>query len=89
MTTKTASILAHFLKPDSLNTFEAERHGDHSLNSTVSTLANVYGLKFNRAWEQVPNRFGSTTRVIRYSLKPDELPHAAQILDLMLKRGRP
>lgn len=87
MMNKTASILAHFMKPRSLNTFEAEPLGDHSLNSTVSTLANEYGLNFVRVWEQVPNRFGSMTRVKRYSLPPSELPRAKQVLDLMMKRS--
>lgn len=88
MMTKTARILSHFLAGLSINTFEAERLGDHSVNSTVSTLANDYGLTFIRTWEQVPNRFGGKTRVVRYRLPPFEFKRAMKVLDLMMKRSR-
>lgn len=69
---KTARILKVMLDGGSLNRFDAEPVGDHCLNSTISTLKNRYGLVFNRSWERVPNRWGSTTPVVRYSLSKSE-----------------
>ena len=64
--TKKARIL-ELLQKRSLNRFEAERYGDHCLNSTISSLRKdgyiIYGVM-----EKVPNRFGTMTRVMRYFL---------------------
>lgn len=79
--TKLASILGHFSEGGSLNRFEAERLGDHCLNSTISILANVHKLTFARTVETVPNRFGGVTTVIRYQLMPFELVRAVRLLD--------
>jgi hypothetical protein len=84
---KLATILRLLLGGASANRFEAERIGDHCLHSTISTLANSYGLTFIRKWEKVPNRFGGKTRVVRYSLAPFERDRAAKLLDLLIKRG--
>lgn len=87
--TKIATILRLMLNcRHGANRFEAERIGDHCLHTTISTLTNDYGLTFIRAWEQVPNRFGGKTRVMRYSLPPFERFRAAQVLKLLMKRGR-
>jgi len=64
--TKKFNIIQHFLEGLSLNRFEAEALGDHCLHSTVSDLVHKLGLEIPREWEEVPNRFGSTTRVKRY-----------------------
>ncbi len=48
-----------------LNRFEAERIGDHCLNTTISDLSKQ-GWEFDREWETVPNRWGGETRVKRY-----------------------
>lgn len=81
--TKLASILEHFSDGGSLNRFEAERLGDHCLNSTVSILANVYQLAFSKVTETVPNRFGGVTTVTRYRLMPFELPRAVRLLSAL------
>ncbi|SEJ34101.1 hypothetical protein SAMN05216201_107108 [Pseudomonas linyingensis] len=86
--TKIATILRLLLDGHSINRFEVEHVGDHCLHSTISTLANDYGLTFARVWEQVPNRFGGKTRVIRYSLPTFERFRAAQVFKLLMKRGR-
>lgn len=86
--TKIATILRLMLDGHSINRFEVEHVGDHCLHSTISSLANDYGLIFTRTWEQVPNRFGGKTRVMRYSLPPFERFRAAQVLKLLMKRGR-
>ena len=52
--TKLASILGHFSEGGSLNRFEAERLGDHCLNSTVSILANVHQLTFAKTLRRPP-----------------------------------
>ena len=64
--TKQGRILA-LLQTQSLNRFEAEKHGDHCLNSTISSLRSA-GYIINDQWEEVPTRFGVMTRVKRYFL---------------------
>ena len=85
---KVARILAHLLTGASLNRFEAERMGDHCLNSTVSDLANDYGLNVRRQAEKVPNRWGLPCRVIRYSLPAAEHDRAALVLAHIRKAKR-
>ena len=85
---KIARILAHLLTGASLNRFEAERMGDHCLNSTVSDLANDYGLNVRRQAEKVPNRWGLPCRVIRYSLPAAEHDRAALVLAHIRKAKR-
>ena len=78
--TKLARILEHFVNGGSLNRFEAERLGDHCLNSTIAALCGSHGLD-----ERVPNRFGSETRVTRYSLPETELARASKVLSRVSK----
>lgn len=66
MTTKKEMILQE-LRLRSLNRFEAERLGDHCLNSTVSQLR-ADGHVLYAAYEHVPTRFGKKVLVKRYSL---------------------
>lgn len=66
MTTKKAAIL-EALRRGSLNRFEAERLGDHCLNSTISELR-AEGHVIHAHAEQVPTRFGRNVRVKRYHL---------------------
>jgi len=84
--TKNARVLQVFLGGGSLNRFEAERIGDHCLNTTISTLSNGYGLAFVRVWERVPTRWGAFTSVVRYSLPVSE-HEKAWILMRLLTRG--
>tara|TARA_B100001059_G_scaffold212378_2_gene227376 strand:+ start:2636 stop:2986 length:351 start_codon:yes stop_codon:yes gene_type:complete len=83
--TKLARILEHFVNGGSLNRFEAERLGDHCLNSTIAALCGSHGLAFIRIDERVPNRFGSETRVTRYSLPETELARASKVLSRVSK----
>lgn len=64
--TKIQTILESLVRR-SLNRFEAERLGDHCLNSTISELRKE-GHTIIGEWEHVPNRFGGKTRVKRYRL---------------------
>lgn len=64
--TKIGRILAELRSGRSLNRFEAERIGDHALNSTIAVLR-AEGINIADAWEEVPTRFmGKTARVKRY-----------------------
>lgn len=76
---KKAKMLRYFVTGKSLNVFEAEPIGDHCLNSTISALANDYGLEFHRQWETVPSRFCKEVRVKRYWLA-DSSKEAAHAL---------
>lgn len=84
--TKIARVLGHLLNGHRLNRFEAERIGDHCLNSTISTLANSYGLTFSRTPEKVPNRWGIACDVIRYGLPEGEYRRAHIVLRMLSTR---
>lgn len=80
---KIARVLAYMLNDGSLQRFEAERLGDHCLHSTISSLANGYGLKFQRQLERVPNHWGEPCTVTRYTLPASEHGHASAVLDML------
>ncbi|WP_219063464.1 hypothetical protein [Pseudomonas sp. UMAB-08] len=82
---KIARVLEHMLYDGSLIRFEAERLGDHCLHSTISSLANGYGLKFERQLERVPNHWGEPCTVTRYNLPDSERRRAVNVL-LMLSK---
>lgn len=46
--------------------FDAERWGDHCLHTTVATLRRDHTIDCDRQWVEVPNRFGTRTRVKQY-----------------------
>ncbi|MNF77879.1 hypothetical protein D3C84_600330 [compost metagenome] len=83
---KIASILGHLLNDGPLNRFEAERIGDHCLHSTISSLANGYGLAFKRTPEKVPNHWGQPCDVIRYALPRIERRRARAVLDMLTRK---
>lgn len=69
--TKLLTMLLLLLSGRSLNRFEAERHHDHCLHSTVASIEG-YGVKVARIWERVPCLHGrATTRCKRYWLARD------------------
>ncbi|RON45086.1 hypothetical protein [Pseudomonas frederiksbergensis] len=79
-TCKIARILIHLSTGASLNRFEAEDLGDHCLNTTISALANRYGLFIQRNYELAPNHWGKPCRVKRYSLPFSEREKARKVL---------
>lgn len=86
--TKLVSILEFFASGHSLNRFEAERLGDHCLNSTVAVLSGHYDLKFIRQREKVPTRFGVSAPVVRYRLADKECARARKLLSVLRGKGR-
>lgn len=76
---KLKRILCEFAGGVSLNTFQAKELGDTCLHTTVSDLQTRYGLRFERATEKISNRFGTTSRVMRYWLQGAELEKAQAI----------
>ncbi|MEE1922494.1 hypothetical protein V0R50_07035 [Pseudomonas sp. 148P] len=80
---KIARVLAYMLNDGSLQRFEAERLGDHCLHSTISSLANGYGLKFQRQLERVPNHWGEPCTVTRYTLPAGERRRASAVLEML------
>ncbi len=85
---KIARILAHLLTGASINRFEAERLGDHCLNSTIAVLANVHCLTVVRQQERVPNRWGAPCVVTRYSLPAREHDEARNVLACLKRTAR-
>lgn len=76
--TKLQTILALFVRGFSMNRFDAEKHHDHCLHSTVSTLQNSYGIDIDRMSETVPCLHGrATVRVKRYWLDTAQTNFAA------------
>lgn len=68
--TKIMRIIDLLKRPDGLNRFEAERFGDHCLNSTVAKIRESFGAKLRQQWEIVPTRYNpSGVRVLRYWLE--------------------
>ncbi|NHN76691.1 hypothetical protein HA520_05230 [Azotobacter chroococcum] len=87
--TKIARILTYLLEPgNSLNRFEAEKHGDHCLHTTISTLANSHGLEIQRQTEEVPTNWGEPCNVTRYSLPESQYQQARAVLAQMGKRSK-
>lgn len=80
---KIARVLAYMLNDGGLIRFEAERLGDHCLHSTISSLANGYGLKFQRQLERVPNHWGEPCTVTRYTLPASERRRASAVLEML------
>jgi len=59
-------VLQALHEPDGLNRFEAERLGDHTLNSTIASLR-ARGVRIDSCWEVVPTRYTERgVRVMRY-----------------------
>lgn len=59
-------VLQALREPDGLNRFEAERLGDHTLNSTIASLR-ARGVRIDSCWEVVPTRYTERgVRVMRY-----------------------
>lgn len=68
-TKKIDRVVAALEHPHGLNRFEAERIGEHCLNSTVAVIRESYGDKLIQQWETVPTRYCETgVRVYRYWL---------------------
>lgn len=66
--TKKGTIRAKLSRPHGLNRFEAERFGDHCLNSTIAELR-ADGCDIHSEWERVPSRFNKRgVRCKRYWL---------------------
>jgi hypothetical protein len=63
--TKMARIRQALKGSRGINRFEAERLGDHCLNSTIARLR-ANGVVILDMWEEVPTRFGRDVRVKRY-----------------------
>jgi hypothetical protein len=79
---KQARILLVLTRGETLNRFEAERIGDHALNSTISTLRNRYSIPIAGSTERVPTRFGEPTVCKRYSLPEAHRERARALLTL-------
>ena len=70
---KIANVLHYLACGETLDRFEAERKvHDHTLNSTISTLANDYGIVFIRERVSVPNWLGQQTDCTRYAIDPEQ-----------------
>lgn len=80
---KICRVLAYLVAGKSLNRFEAERIGEHCLHSTISRLANQYGLSVARNAESVPNNWGRPCRVVRYWLGASERKRGKVLLSFL------
>lgn len=75
---KWKTTLAPMANGEALTRFDAERFGEHTLNSTIPIFEGK-GLTVAREWVKVPGRFGEI-RCLRYSLSPAEQKRAQQLL---------
>ena len=68
-TKKIDRVLAALRHPAGLNRFQAERIGDHCLNSTVAAIRR-HGVSVWGEWETVPTKYSPKgVRVMRYCAK--------------------
>ncbi|MBV7586880.1 hypothetical protein KW851_28895 [Pseudomonas sp. PDM33] len=86
--TKVSRILAYLVAGGSLNRFEAERLGDHCLNSTISALKHDWGIHFQALPERVPTRWGKSCDVKRYSIPEPQRARAQRALSMMTLNRR-
>lgn len=86
--TKASRILAYLVAGGSLNRFEAERLGDHCLNSTISALKHNWGIDFLVVPERVPTRWGKGCDVNRYSIPESRRKRAQRALAMMTLNRR-
>ncbi|TLP74750.1 hypothetical protein FEA48_11085 [Pseudomonas nitroreducens] len=86
--TKLSRVLAFLVAGGSLNRFEAERLGDHCLNSTISALKHNWGIHFQILPERVPTRWGKYCDVNRYSISESQLKRAQRALSMMTLNRR-
>ncbi|HQU80879.1 MAG TPA: hypothetical protein PLU47_15610 [Azonexus sp.] len=67
--TKIDRVIEALKQPEGMNRFDAERMGDHCLNSSVAVIRTMYGERLIQRWERVPSRFNPDgVRVYRYWL---------------------
>lgn len=86
--TKLSRVLAFLVAGGSLNRFEAERIGDHCLNSTISALKHNWGIDFLVVPERVPTRWGKSCDVNRYSIPESRRKRAQRALAMMTLNRR-
>ena len=68
--TKQDRVIEALKMPHGLNRFEAERIGEHAINSTVAVIRRRYGRHLVQEWETVPTKYNPKgVRVVRYWLK--------------------
>ena len=73
--------LPAMLNGKSFNQLEALREfNDTCFNSTISVLANKFGLKFIRTRERHHHRGGGISHFVRYRLSPESQEAAAALL---------
>ncbi|WP_324731581.1 helix-turn-helix domain-containing protein [Pseudomonas paeninsulae] len=81
-----AAVLEHLVFTASLNKYEAARElGDWSLHSTISSLANDYGITITRTKERVGK---CRQPVTRYSIAGAARYHARDVLVTMGRKAK-
>lgn len=71
--TKIERVISALMSPAGLNRFEAERIGDHTLNSTMAKIRVRCGARVSQEWETVPTPYCKRgVRVLRYWLMPSD-----------------
>ena len=83
---KLHDILSLFARGERLHRFQAERLGDHTLNSTISDIQKRHRVYFQRNRIRVKNRFGSETSVMQYWLD-DSGQERAKLLLIETKKS--
>lgn len=76
---KWQTTLRHLLRGPR-HRFDAERWSDHTLHSTVASLQQDYGVQIDRAWCEVPTRFGKPCRVKLYWVAELSRNHAMRLV---------
>ena len=77
--TKLKRVLAELARGRALTRFDAERLGDHVLNSTVDKIQE-HGILVSRRWIEVPGYGGHATRCCLYWLDEPNRERAGVLL---------
>lgn len=72
--------LAKLAKGRSLNKFDAEKLGDHALNTTISSLKIRHGIVAERCLEKIEGYRKRPTTVMRYWLTEADQKRASNLL---------
>ena len=78
--TQFGRVLAALARGRSLNKFDAERIGDHNLNTAISSLRIRHSIIAERKWEKLSGYRGRPTHVKRYWLSETDRATAKRLL---------
>lgn len=75
-----AWLIDQSVKGEIVTRFDAERIGDHCLNTTISEIDRIDGVRVRRSPTKRPTRFGKPTDCHEYWISMDDIGLAKRVL---------